>query len=494
MTVAEPPAAATPRYRDLREWLERVEAIGELKRISGADWQTEIGAIAELNAKQPTSYALLFDAIPGHPPGFRVLSACTNTPRRLALTLRLPSTTTAQLVEALRGGQISTWKRQAREFPPEYVADGPVFECVQEGAQVDLECFPTPIWHEQDGGRYLGTACAVITAYPEVGWPNAGAYRLMLTGKQQVSLWMATSNRHGRIHVDKHWQRGEPAPVVVTFGQDPLLSPILAGMEMQEGTSELNVAGAIAGEPLRVVRGPITGLPIPADAEIAVEGWVRPGVAVEEGPYGEAIGYYAGGKHTVPAIEVAAVYHRRDPILVGAPPGKPPHDFSYSSSVMRSALIHDALEAAGLPGVVRVWCPPSVATRLMSIVVLKQRYFGHSKQAGLLASQVQPAAYKGRLTIVVDEDVDPEDLGELFWTITTRADPKRDYTFLDHCWGGSSDPLKLLYPKGTMYSSRVIIDACRPFEHRVTFPPVAVSSPELLQRVRNKWGHLFDDR
>jgi 3-polyprenyl-4-hydroxybenzoate decarboxylase len=284
MTVAEPPGVATPRYRDLREWLERVEAIGELKRISGADWQTELGAIAELNAKQPTSYALLFDAIPGHPP-----------------------------------------------------------------------------------------------------------------------------------------------------------------------------------------------------------------VEVEEGPYSEAIGYYAGGKHTVPAIEVAAVYHRRDPILVGAPPGKPPHDFSYSSSVMRSALIHDALEAAGLPGVVRVWCPPSGATRLMSIVVLRQRYFGHSKQAGLLASQVQPAAYKGRLTIVVDQDIDPEDLGELFWAITTRADPKRDYTFLDHCWGGSSDPLKLLYPQGTMYSSRVIIDACRPFEHRTTFPPVAASSPELLRRVRNKWGHLFDD-
>lgn len=496
MPVTQQAQNATIRvaYRDLRGWLERVDAFGELKRIDGADWQTEIGAISEINAKQRKCYALLFDRVPGFPAGFRVLSASTNTPRRLALTLRLAATSTAELVKELRGGRISAWQAASKDFAPEYVADGPVFERVQEGAAVDLEAFPTPRWHEHDGGRYIGTGCAVITADPETGWANAGAYRCMITGRSRLSLWMATRNRHGRIHINKYFERGQPAPVVVTFGQDPLLSPVLAGMEMHEGVSELSVAGAITGEPLRVVRGPVTGLPIPADAEIAVEGWVREGVECEEGPHGEGTGYYAGGKHMVPAIEVVAVYHRRDPIIVGAPPGKPPHDYSYSSSVTRSSLIHDALEAAGLPGVVRVWCPPEGTARLLSIVVLKQRYFGHSRQAGLLASQVQPAAYLGRVTIVVDDDIDPENLGEVFWAITTRADPTRDYTILDHCWGSPIDPLKQLYPPGTMYSSRVIIDACRPFEHRDTFPPVAASSPELLAQVREKWRHVFDEQ
>jgi UbiD family decarboxylase len=125
-------------------------------------------------------------------------------------------------------------------------------------------------------------------------------------------------------------------------------------------------------------------------------------------------------------------------------------------------------------------------------VVLKQRYFGHSKQTGLLASQVQPAAYMGRMAVVVDEDVDPEDLGEVLWAITTRAEPVRDYTILDHLVGSPIDPLKLVYPPGTQYSSRAIIDACRPFEHLDSFPPVAASSPELLAEVSARWGHIFE--
>jgi len=491
--VVSKESAASVRYRDLREFIERVEAFGELKRISGANWQSEIGALSEINARRSDCKALLFDNIPGYPSGFRVLSSAANTARRLALTLRIPATTTAELVGALRGGRITAWQQESLDFAPQLVSDGPVFECAQEGSQVDLERFPSPIWHELDGGRYLGTGDAVITTDPDTGWTNAGAYRCMVTGKNQLALWMATPGRHGYLHIHANWDRGQPAPVVVTFGQDPLLAPVLAGMELHEGVSELNVAGAIMGEPLRVVRGPVTGLPIPADAEIAVEGWVRQGVECDEGPHGETTGYYAGGHQMAPAIEVAAVYHRRDPIIVGAPPGKPPHDYSYSSSVTRAALVHDALEASGLPGVVRVWSPPAVSSRMLYVVVLKQRYFGHSKQAGLLASQVQPAAYMGRMTVVVDDDIDPEDLGEVLWAVTTRADPARDYTILDNLWGSPIDPLKALYPEGTLYSARVIIDACRPFEHRHDFPPVAASSPELLAQVWEKWRTVFED-
>lgn len=480
------------KYRDVREWIDRVESFGELKRISGANWQTEIGAISEINVHRVPSYALLFDNVPGYPTGFRVLVGTTNTPRRLALTLGLSAATTRELVAALRHGRIARWQAESKEFPPEYVTDGPVFERAQEGAQVNLESFPAPIWHDKDGGRYIGTGDAVITVDPDSGCSNAGTYRCMIAGKNRLSLWMATTNRHGRLHINKYHQRGEPAPVVVTLGQDPLLSPVLAGMTVHEGVSELSVAGAIKGEPLRVVRGPVTGLPIPADAEIAVEGWIREGVVCEEGPHGEAPGYYAGGRQMVPAIDVAAIYHRRDPILVGAPPAKPPHDFSYSMGVLYSALTHDALEGAGLPGVSQVWFPEEGTGRLLQIIAIKQRYFGHAKQAALLCSQVQPAAYLGRITIVVDDDIDPTNLSEVVWAIVTRADPNRGYTALDRCWGSPIDPLKQLYPADTLYSGRMIIDACRPFEHLETFPPVAASSPELLNEVWAKWRHLFE--
>ncbi|MCC7105904.1 MAG: UbiD family decarboxylase, partial [Chloroflexi bacterium] len=161
VTSESPEAANVVHYRDLREWIARVDALGELKRVNGARWQDEIGVICELNAKRPPHPALLFDDIPGYPSGFRILTAATNTARRLALTLRLPATNTAELVGLMRGGRVSGWQRQAPEFAPRVVPDGPVLECVQEGAEVDLETFPTPTWHEYDGGRYIGPGNAV---------------------------------------------------------------------------------------------------------------------------------------------------------------------------------------------------------------------------------------------------------------------------------------------------------------------------------------------
>ena len=96
------------------------------------------------------------------------------------------------------------------------------------------------------------------------------------------------------------------------------------------------------------------------------------------------------------------------------------------------------------------------------------------------------------MTVVVDDDIDPTDLSEVIWAIITRADPKRDYTILEQCWGSPIDPLKQLYPPNTLYASRVIVDACRPYEYLDTFPAVAASSPELLSEVWAKWGHLFE--
>jgi UbiD family decarboxylase len=140
-----------------------------------------------------------------------------------------------------------------------------------------------------------------------------------------------------------------------------------------------------------------------------------------------------------------------------------------------------------------VWFPEEGTGRLLQIVAIKQRYFGHAKQAALLCSQVQPAAYLGRMTVVVDDDIDPTDLSDVVWAIVTRAHPQRGYTILDQCWGSPIDPLKQLYPSGTLYSGRVIIDACRPFEYLESFPAVAATSPEILSEVRAKWGHLFDE-
>ena len=140
---------------DLRAWLDEVEKLGELKHVRGADWNLELGAISEMNVKKDLPPALLFDEIKGYPKGYRVLTCSTSSPLRLSSILRLPLQKTHRgLVEALRG-KPAQWKAAAPDFPAKVVKEGPALEHRQK--QIDIDKFPSPLWHEMDGGRYIGT-------------------------------------------------------------------------------------------------------------------------------------------------------------------------------------------------------------------------------------------------------------------------------------------------------------------------------------------------
>src|SRR5713226_862447 len=159
-------------FNDLREFIEATRAIGDLKEIHGAHWDLEIGALTELFAEREGPL-LLFDGIPGYPPSFRVASNLITHPRRSALAAGMsPDISRTEL--------IVRWKRilkELRPIAPETVTDGPLFENVRTGDSVDMIAFPVPRWHELDGGRYLGTACCVITADPDGGgsmWGSIG--------------------------------------------------------------------------------------------------------------------------------------------------------------------------------------------------------------------------------------------------------------------------------------------------------------------------------
>ncbi|MDP6558613.1 MAG: UbiD family decarboxylase [Candidatus Binatia bacterium] len=475
------------RYQGLREWLEIADRIRELKRVDGCDWDKEIGAVTDLCCQLSNPPAHLFDRIKDAKPGYRVLTCALSSPKRLAAALRIDATTTWELVRELRRGRIAEWEKGGASVRPRWVQDGPILENVFEREKVDLFIFPTPKWHEGDGGRYIGTGCAVLTQDPDSGWINAGAYRCMVLGPREVGIWMATQ-RHGRTHMDKYFARRERCPVVISVGHDPLLS-LLAGLDFG-ATSELEIMGRVTGEPLEVVLGRGTGLPIPAQSEVVLEGWTNPGYEKVEGPFAEFLGYYSGDPRPVPVLEVETLYHRNDPILLGVPLSKPPHDLSYSYSVLRSALIQDALERAGVPDVRAVWADEVGGGRQLVTVAIRQRYPGHSKQAGIVASQCQAGAYLGRYVIVVDEDTDPLNLREVMWAVATRSDPEEDIDILRRTWTSLVDPLAVTFDPGVVMNSRAIIDACRPYEHLQRFPPVATSSPDYLEKVREKFPWL----
>lgn len=481
--------AGLAEITDLRDWLNVVDELGELKIVRGVHWNLEIGSLSEANYRQARSPALLFDEIPDYPKGFRVLTGASNSPRRLGIALRMGSEfTNAGLVQALRGKPIE-WEARAPELPPELLPGGPVKENVLLGEQVDLDRFPTPFWHKHDGGRFIGTGDAVLIRDPETGVVNLGAYRVQVVDKQHISV-MIIPGKHGIQFAKRHFARGERCPVAVTVGHDPLLA-ILSGIEVPTGLGELNYAGAIIGGRYPVVEGEVTGLPVPAAAEIVLEGFLEEDKRTTDGPFGEWHGYYSGSEYPAFLVKVEAVLHRNDPILLGSPPGKPPHDYSYFRSVMKSALIFGSLVKAGVPAVQGVWCDEAGGGRLWITVSIKQQFLGHARMAGFVASQCHAGAYMGRYVVVVDEDIDPTDLKEVVWAMCTRSDPSEDIDFIRRAWGSPADPLN--HDKKVPKGSRAIIDACRPFEWIADFPPVAAADPEDLRAIREKFPDVFGD-
>ena len=472
---------------DLRAWLAEVEKLGELRHVRGADWNLELGAISELNVKKDLPPALLFDEIKDYPKGFRVLTCSTSSPARLSSILRLPiEKTHAGLVAALRG-KPAQWKAAAANFPYVTVKSGPALENVER--EPDLRKFPSPLWHEMDGGPYIGTGCSVITRDLDTDWVNVGTYRVQLLDRNHVALDMV-AGKHGRIQYEKHKAAGKRFPVVIVIGADPL-GYLISGIEVPFGMCEYDYIGAILGKPVAVIRGEITGLPFPAASEIVLEGHVEPNDERTEGPFGEFHGYYPGKEGKAPAVTIERVYYRNDPIMVGSPPAKPPNDYSYSKAVMRSALLHDALVAAGVPDVKGVWAHEIGGARMFNVVAIRQRYAGHARQAGHILSQCGVGAYMSRYSVVVDDDIDPSNLQEVMWAVATRTDPSIDIDIIQRGYGSKNDPMFVAYRYDAAFASKAVIDACRPWDHIHEFPAVAEATKELQAKIRAKWKELL---
>lgn len=485
-----PDSVVTARTFDLRLWLDKAKAIGQLIEVEGADLKYELGCITDLNAKRGGS-PLLFKNFKGYKDGFRVLTGAMMNVSTLGLTMGFEGQlNNLDVVDKVSEIMRSTESR-ADNYPPVYVTDGPVMQNVVTGEDVDLTIFPTPTWHELDGGAFIGTGCWQVHQDPDTGWTNVGTYRNQLLGKNMLGNYISPGH-HGHIIRQKYWDRGKPCPVVLGFGAHPLF--LLVGSSVvPEGVDELSWAGAIAGQRVPVIKGPVTGLPIPADAEIVVEGYVSKNDTMVEGPFGEYTGYYAGGKREQPVIRVKALYYRNDPILVGSPPCRPPHDYSYQFSVMQSAAIKESLRKAGIAAIKAVWVSQAGCGRMWVVTSLTQKYAGHASQAANVAFSCQAGGLMARYSIVVDDDIDPSNNDDVIWALSTRSDPASDIDILRQCWSNPLDPTITDEDKAQhrLQNSRAIINACKPFNRLNTFAPVAEASPALTKATKEKWAHLF---
>jgi UbiD family decarboxylase len=476
-------------YDDLREWLVLADRLGEVRYVEGASWEKDIGLAAEAVLRAEDGPCVVFDKIPGCPEGFRVLMNVFAGTRR-NMTLGFPDHLSKQeLSEHYRASYLENEKY----IPHKIVSDGPIFENVITGDDIDVTKFPAPVWHDDDGGRYIGTGTYSVTRDPEEGWLNAGAYRAMVHGKKEVGILMAAGH-HGYIHREKYFAKGEKMPVVMVLGGDPIAF-FFGGTESPYGTFEMDVAGGLRGKAMELVEGRITGLPFPANAEIVLEGFVDPQKREMEGPFGEWTGHYAGGRHACHVLDIHAIYHRNDPIILGVPPmGQGPDELARYRAVMRSATLRQNILNAGVPDVTQAWCHEIGGSRMLHGVAIKQRYPGHARQAGQIAAQCRAAAYASKYVIVTDHDVDVSNLEELIWCMCARTDPKHSIDFITGAWDSPADPM--LTPekrkKRDMTHTVAVIDACRPFHWLEDFPKVNAPSLETRRAAVEKFGYLFE--
>lgn len=473
-------------YDGLRDWLVKVDELGEMRTLEDVDWNLEMGAIVDVLYREHPPYppALIFGRIKGHAKGYRALFGHFASPKRIALTLGI----TEEFDHVLEFTRMYHERmRRSAPVPMEEVRSGPVHEHALEGDEVDLWRFPAPLLHEKDGGRYLGTGHLVITKDPESDWINAGTYRMMSQDKTSAGIYIGPG-KHGYIHKQKYFEKGVAMPVNIVLGCDPLVwfaacSPVPAGI------SEFDFAGGLRGEPIKVIRSDITGLPYPADAEIVLEGEIRPGDLKEEGPFGEWPGYYASPRSLEAVVRVKRILYRNDPIVSCANPARPPHVLTLLRAITRSAHVWEELEKAGVPEIRGVWSHEP-GPRQFTVVAIKQRYPGHVKQAGVIASQCFSGGYQNRFTIVVDDDIDPTRIDDVVWALSTRCDPENDIDIQRRCWSSSLDPM--IHPDSkVLMNSRAVVDACRPYEWMARFPAVAETSPELRKQVLGKYGRQF---
>ncbi len=468
--------------RDLRDFLERLEAAGQLKRVKAeVDWNLELSHVAKIN-EELNGPALLFENVKGY--DSPVFISALSTTERLALALDMPTNWgISQLARE--------WvNRTQEELPPRWVDTGPCKENIDTGKDVDLYKFPVPWFYEQDGGRFIGTFVSVITKDPDSDWINAGTYRMQLLDKKTTGIQII-KGKDADLHRQRYAELNQPMQIAAVIGYDPVLF-LCSSTLFSPGQTEYNYVGALRNLPMEVVKGEYVDLPVPAQAEIVLEGDLWPEKLKDEGPFGEYTGYYSG-KGVVPRhyIDVKAVTYRKNPIFHATTVGRPITDTHMIQSMNRTATLWGQLERMGLRGIQSVYIPPASCGRFMVVVSVKQMYPGHSSHVGNAVISTSTGAYGVKVVIVVDDDIPADDMDRVFWALSTRYQPERDSEIIKR---GRSTPLDPSLPIDARWiTSRIIIDATTPYEWEEK-PPVIDLSKDAVETVKKRWKEYgFED-
>lgn len=437
-------------FYDLRAYLKKLEEEGELHHIGEeVDWDEEVGAILR-RTSELRMQGIMFDNVKDYP-GWRIAGETMSTIRQVAIAMDLPSDTPpAALIAEFLG-------RTATPIKPRLVKTGPCKENILLGDQMNLLALPAPLLHTGDGGRYLCTWHITILKDPDSDWVNWATYRGMVHDRDKLGLLVLPDHHIGTM-VRKMESRNQPLEVAIAIGVEPM-SVMAAQTFFPAGVSEVDMAGAMRGEPVELAQCETVDLQVPATSEIVIEGKMIPGERLDEGPFGEYTGFRAADRSKRPFMHVTAITYRNAPILTASCTGLPTgNDCHIPMAITRSAEVLQHLQNRGFP-VTGVWFFPETSCDIAAVAT-KVPYaniasaIAHSV-FGMAAGHVLP------FLVVVPDEVDPYSWAHVMHAIATRCHPYRGIRRSEFETTNPLDPRLPLHERQFSLGSKAIFDTSR---------------------------------
>jgi 4-hydroxy-3-polyprenylbenzoate decarboxylase len=496
-------------YRSLREFITKLEAAGELVRVS--EPVSTVLEMTEIHRRllRQGGPAVLFENViraDGERSPMPCLVNLFGTVKRVAMGVTLEGrerTTAADLREVgellafLRSPEPPRGLKDALDMlplaktvmamRPATVKKAPVQEIVWTGDQIDLTKLPIQTCWPGEPAPLI-TWPLVVTKGPSTEREddyNLGIYRMQVLGKDRTIMrWLA--HRGGAQHHRRWKAAGKPdaLPACAVLGADP--GTILAAVTpVPETLSEYQFAGLMRGAKAELVAAKTVPLMVPAEAEIVIEGHVLLDEYADEGPYGDHTGYY-NSVEKFPVFQVSAITMRRDPIYLTTFTGRPPDEPSVLGEALNEVFI--PLLRQQFPEIVDFWLPPEGCSYRIAVVSMKKAYPGHAKRVMMgVWSYLRQFMYT-KWVIVVDDDIDARDWKDVMWALSTRMDPARDITLVE---GTPIDYLDFASPESGL-GSKIGLDATNkwpPETHREWGEKLDMDEATVA-RVTDRWASL----
>ena len=399
--------------QSFRTMLFNLEQQGEIIRFAKeVDPLTNMAAL-EWKAFNEMGKASLFTNIKGHK-NWQACSQIIADRKKWAIGLNLDEN---KLLDQML-------ERMQKSIPAEMISgDAPVKETIKTKNDINLFDFPTMLTSKRDGGRYFSSGIAIIKD-PDTGIRNLSIHRQMITDKDKTGFIMIP--RQARQIYEKYCSRNEAMPVAMVYGTHPAIF-FASSFTATFGADELEIAGALMGEPVRLTKCETVDIEVPAEAEIIIEGEVLPNLTEPEGPFGEVTGTYAGECESE-VFHAKAITRRKDAIFFALHCGFPVTDAQSTMGLgVEVATKKHLKEVEGGVNLIDVRAVTEAGV-MMLILKIRPRHPGQAKTA-LMAALSGPYLHP-KLAIAVDEDIDPNDLRQIAWSMTTRVHAESDVTMI----------------------------------------------------------------